>query len=355
MSHLRILSSSEQVAEYLRNELKNQTWSGKMPGGDKLARELGVGTNTIEAALKILESEGWLVNQGRRRGRLIQVQDINPKVSNLRICILLGELADRHHNLIQNLISDLENEGYNTTFASKSQVDLNDDVTRISRLIKKTPADAWVICSGTRETLEWFAEYEKPSFALFGRANQLKIPSIAPDKVAPLRVLLKKLVDLGHRRIVNICRPMRRLPEPGLFEREFLEELERLGISTGPYNLPDWDENIESFHRCLDSLFSVSPPTALIIDEGVFVTPTLQYCIRAGLRVPEDFSIVCTDPDPSFAWCKPSISHIKWDSRPIVRRVLKWAKEVSAGREDYGKNLSKAKFIEGGTVGPAKK
>jgi DNA-binding LacI/PurR family transcriptional regulator len=325
-----------------------------MPGGDKLARELGVGANTMEAALKMLEHEDWLVNQGRRRGRLIQPKESISIVTGMRVCILLGEPSDRYQRYMPRIIKALESESYMVSFSAKSQEELSDDVPRISRLVKETEADAWLVCSASWETLNWFAEYEKPSFALFGRPDKIKIPSVAPDKTRPLHKMLKRLVDLGHHRIVNICRPMRRIPGPGLFEREFLAELERLGISTGSYHLPDWDENIDSFHRCLDSLFRVTPPTALLIDEAVFIPPTLQYCIRAGVRIPEDFSIVCTDPVPSFAWCQPSIAHINWDSRPITKRILLWAKNVTAGREDYLKGFSKATFVEGGTIGPAK-
>ncbi len=50
MSILRLLSSAEQVAQYLRGQLMERVWTGMMPGGNKLARELGVGANTIEAA-----------------------------------------------------------------------------------------------------------------------------------------------------------------------------------------------------------------------------------------------------------------------------------------------------------------
>lgn len=337
----------------MRKQLGMKVWIDVMPGGDRLARELGVGANTMEAALKILEYEGWLVNQGRRRGRIIQLREKSPIETGMRLGILLGDSSDRQKDHMQSLTNDLEKEGYVVHFAKKSQDELGNNVEKISCLVRETPADAWIVCSGARETLEWFEGYEIPSFALFGRANRVRIPSFAPDKIKPLRDILRKLADLGHRHIVNICRPIRRIPEPGLFEREFLAELESLGIPTSRYHLPSWDENIESFHRCLDSLFRVTPPTALIVDEGVFVPPILQYCIKAGLRIPEDFSLVCTDPDPAFAWCKPSIAHIKWDSRPIARRVVKWATNVASGREDHQKSFFKASFIGGDTIGPA--
>lgn len=51
---------------------------------------------------------------------------------------------------------------------------------------------------------------------------------------------LRRLHELGHRRIVLLVREERRKPYPATFEQAFLDGLKELGITTGPYNLPDW-------------------------------------------------------------------------------------------------------------------
>ena len=353
MAHLRLLSSAEQVAQYLRGELMNRVWTGMMPGSGKLAQELGVGPNTVETALGLLEKEGVLVNQGRRRGREITLKAQASKQSKMQISILLGEPSDRHQAHMLELVNALEDEGHSVKLASKTQEEMANNVERIAEFVNVTGADAWIVLAAPREVLQWFEDSKVPSFAFAGRANHVKLPSIAPDKITPLRVAIRRLVKLGHRNIVNLCRPMRRLPKPGLFERAFLEELKTVGIQTGPYHLPDWDENIDDFHRMLDSIFNLTPPTAILIDEGPFVTATLQFCLKKGLQVPEDVSIICTDSDPSFAWCKPSIAHIHWEIQPIIRRIVQWADDVTLGKKDLKKGFSKAEFVEGGSIGPA--
>ncbi|MFN7342838.1 MAG: substrate-binding domain-containing protein, partial [bacterium] len=97
-----------------------------------------------------------------------------------------------------------------------------------------------------------------------GKTN---IPGCRPNKVPALRVAVRRLINLGHRRIVMMVREERRKPTPGLSERAFIQELESNGIKTGSYNLPDWEDNVDDFHRCLNSLFKHTPPTALILDE----------------------------------------------------------------------------------------
>ena len=96
-----------------------------------------------------------------------------------------------------------------------------------------------------------------------------------------------------------------------------------------------------------------TPPTALILDEPILYHAAHHHLAKRGLRVPEDVSLVCTDADPDLAWCEPSVAHIRWDYRPVVRRVVRWVNNVAAGKEDRRQSFTKAEFIEGGTVGVA--
>ncbi len=66
-----------------------------------------------------------------------------------------------------------------------------------------------------------------------------------------------------------------------------------------------------------------------------------------------DASLICTDPHPSFAWCRPTVAHIHWDPAPVVRPILRWSDNVARGRKDRRQTFTKAEFIEGGTIGPA--
>lgn len=149
-----------------------------------------------------------------------------------------------------------------------------------------------------------------------------------------------------------LTRRQRRLPGPGTSERVFLAELEAAGIPTGPFNLPDWEESIVGLQRLLDSLFGKTPPTAIFIDESLFFAPTQQYLSRKGFRVPEDVSLICADGDPTFQWCQPSIAHIHWDHRPMLRRTVSWVGEVQRGKNNRKQFPVKAEFLEGDSVGP---
>jgi len=352
MYGIRFLSIAEQVAGHLRGELKQGRWSGLMPGKHQLSEELGVNNKTVEAALRQLETEGLLVAQGAGRRRKIVMPGKVVKPTALRVAILVGEAAERRLDYMVELQHELAEAGHRAFYTSKAMLDLGMDVKRIARMVAKTEADAWVVVSGSHEVLQWFAGRRKPVFALFGRRRELPIAGAGPDKPPILAAAVRELIGLGHRRIVLLARPRRRLPEPGASEQAFLDELLAHGIEPGPYHLPDWEESIEGFDACLDSLFQLTPPTALIIEEVPLFTAAYHFLARRGLRVPEDVSVVCTDASPDFDWCRVSVAHIRWDSRPVVRRILRWAENVSHGKADLRQTFTPAEFVRGGTIGP---
>jgi DNA-binding LacI/PurR family transcriptional regulator/DNA-binding transcriptional regulator YhcF (GntR family) len=353
MKPFRPLSSVEQLAAHLRDEIRSGGLEGAMPGVARLVRELGVGTKTVVAAMEILKREGIVEASGMRRRNRIVAAD-SGKRAGLRIRFLLYEESDAHDEHTLELQRRLETRGHQIAFAGQTLAELRFDVDRVARLVHKTEGDAWVIRAGPRPVLEWFASQPLPAFAMFGRQTNLPMASLATLKSPAVAEALRRLVDLGHRRIVMLVREERRKPTPGLFERRFLEELERLGIEVGPYNLPDWEDDRRSFHRCLDSLFRHTPPTALLPSEAALFFATQQYLLGRGWVVPRDVSLVALDDHPAFAWFVPEVSLIRTDTRRWVPRVVQWAENVANGKEDRRETLIRAEFVEGGTIGPAK-
>lgn len=354
MAMLHLRSKIEQVAEYLRGELFRGRWGETVPGRHELASELGINSKTVEAALKQLEREKLLLPQGAGRRRRVAVPD-HAKTPSLRLAVLDYEPETRRKNYMVDLLHLLTEAGHVAFSTRMSLMEMGMNVSRIEKVVKETPADAWLVCGGSREVLNWFAQQSFPAFALFGRRRGLAIAGVGPDKPPAMMTMTRRLIDLGHRRMVLLARAERRLPQPGATERAFLNTLAESGLQPGTYHLPIWEESVEGFHHCLEQLFRVTPPTAVIVDEAPFFTAVMQFCARRGIRVPEDVSLACCDPDPHFSWCKPTITHIRWDSRPVVRRIVKWAANVSRGKQDLRQTETKAEFVDGGTIGRASK
>lgn len=343
----------DQVVERLRAGMQDGSWRGTLPGRERLAGQFGVSHSTVEEAMRRLTKEGWLVSDGPGRRRRIVLPRGAAKVRTLRMRILMygREDVSSVHNAA--LLDHLHRAGVTANYALKSLCDLGMDVNRVARFVGKTQADAWVVSSGSREVLEWFAEQKVASIAMFGRFTGLPIAAASP-RIAPAMIqAVRRLVELGHRRIVMLVGEERRKPFPALFERLFLEQLAAQGLPVGPYNLPDWDSRGgDGLRACLDSMFRHTPPTAILCGETRFFVAVQQYLARQGIHAPEQVSLICSDPDSSFAWCKPAVSHFHWDHKPVVRRIVRWSENVARGKEDRRQILFNGEFVEGGTIGP---
>ena len=353
MIELNILSPSQQVAEFLRSEIMQETWVDAMPGAPQLSADLGIDRKTIDAAMQLLENEGWLIAQGAGRRRKINLLQ-KPTVKSLRIAFLMGEEADCREHYVLNSIHALNEAGHTAFFPAGYLNDLGMDLKKVERLVKNTNADAWVVLAASREVLEWFTQQPTATFAIFGRRHGMSIASGGPEKVPVVLEMTRKLIGLKHKRIVMMVRPRRRLPTLGTMEVAFLAELSANGLPVSDYNLPSWEETVEGFHARLSILFDSAPPTALIVDEIQHLVAALQFLAARRLRVPEDVSLICTDYSPMIDWCDPPITHIRWDTRPMVRRVVRWADNVSRGKEDVRQNWTPAEFFQGGTIAPAR-
>ncbi len=351
MQIVRFQSKVEQTAEHLRVEMQRGRWGALMPGRNQLAKDLGINSKTVEEALRLLERENLLIPQGAGRRRRIVIPE-GAKPPSLRVAVLYYDAEARGESDMVNLLHLLADAGHAPFSARKSLLELGMNVRRVASMVEETQADAWVVLGGSRDVLEWFASRPTPAFALFGRRRDLMIAGAGPHKPPALSALTKRLIELGHERIVMMVRAERRLPQPGATERAFLETLQRHGLSPSPYNLPDWEEKVDGFHHCLEELFRLTPPTALILDEAPFFMAAMQFCSQRGLKAPERISLACCDPDPNFFWCKPAITHIGWDAAPVIQRVLRWAANVSRGKQDRRQIETKATFFEGGTIGP---
>lgn len=351
MEPFRRLSTSEQLAEYLRRQIEQGILRGAMPGVQQLVKSLGVNSVAVGQAVQQLESEGLILYQGDRKVRRI-VETARKRAASLRFGMLHYEALTASRLDVLSIRQELMNSGHDVIACTKNMAEMGMRVDRIAPLIRSIDVDAWIISSGSREILEWFAQQEKPAFALHGRLMGVNMAGMAIRKTPVISTVIEKLSGLGHRRIVLLTRSERRVPQPGFFERSFINDLERHGIQTGVYNIPDWEDTPEGLEQIINSLFRSTPPTAILVGDSTLFHATQLQLASKGVVAPKDVSLFCNDFEESFRWVRPEISHIWWDHRPFVRRIANWAKNVAQGKEDTKKSFIKAHLREGGTIGP---
>ncbi len=355
MKPLRLISTAEQVAAHLTEEITQGSLVGELPGARKLANQLGVNHKTIDAAAALLENRGLLKSQGAGKPRLIITPDETARRA-MHVAILTYEPeSSQGSKIIIELRHSLSNIGHTCTLSEKSQQELGWNLGKITQLVEKTKADAWIVQAGSHEILEWFSQQTFPSLALYGQFLDIPVAAVGAMKVPAVIDALDRLTAYGHSRIVMLSRETDRLPAPGYTQRNFLEQLEARGIQASAYNLPDWECTPQGLQKILDSLFQLTPPTALFITDILLLFPAYTHLLRHGVTAPQRVSLICSDEQPEYLWCRPSIAHIRWDQYKIVRRILEWADKTSRGKVDLSQVFVDAEFFAGDTIGPAPK
>lgn len=365
MNKVRRVSILDQTAEHLRKGLRNGRWRGELPGVLRLAEECAVSKGAIRGALQLLEKEG-LVSAGRAGGRrtALAMGGVPPargargKARMLRIMVLtnvpLAEESTGLNHLLRDIQRHLVASGHTVDFAAKTQTDLHCAPSRLARFLAATPADAWIVPAAPRPVLEFFAAQPIPAIAIGGRSLGLAIASAGVDGTPALCAATRRLIELGHRRLVLICGRGWRQPAGGRSIVAYTAELARHGITADDYHMPDFEPTAAGLHALFTSLFRVTPPTALILESADYAIAALSFLSQHELTVPRDVSLVCLYPDAPLQWCHPSVARLRHDDNLVARRVIRWCRAVSRGQADRESVLFPAEFDEGGTIGPVR-
>jgi DNA-binding LacI/PurR family transcriptional regulator len=349
----KIRSSSEQVADFLRDRIVSDHIQGNMPGVHALAEELGVHHTTAAEALGQLEREGYLKGAGPGRKRQILITE-NASVVGFRVGLLIYEPEDICAQYFNELRHCLDQAGHISVMADKSLVELNFEVKRLKRIVRPVKADVWIVIAATRDVQAWFVEQKIPVFALFGYSQTEGVARTGPMKGPQLREIIQRLAQLNHKRIVLLIAEQQQVNHPTSLVHAFLDELKLQGLPSGSYNLPYWKHHKGSLQNCLKASFQVTPPTALIMDDPMLVPAVLQFLNEHKLTIPGDVSLICLDGFPSFKWMDPPIYRLETDIQKSIRHAVRWVDRVAMGKGDSRKHNTKAKLIEGGSIGPAR-
>lgn len=350
------LSLIEQTALHLQQGISEGRWKGALPGVLRLASQLDVSKDTVQSALALLETRGHIVSRGRgkRREVVARVSEPSAERRTMRVGILPREDLQKSSALTQaivlQLMHDLANLGHQPFLAPKSQVALQDSLTRMAKMVETANADAWVISSGSAGVLRWFHKHEIPFIALGGRIGDSPLATSSMVSSFALNETVKELLRLGHRRIVLVCTPDWVRPTPSKLVRDFLAQLHSAGLQAGDFNAPYHEETPEGFQKLLESLFQITPPTAMIVPSMHYAFAVIGFLAARGLSIPKDLSLVTRGPDPAFDWVRPKIAHFQYDEKTLIRRIVRWVEGCARGTPDHKVSQVFATLVPGESI-----
>lgn len=172
--------------------------------------------------------------------------------------------------------------------------------------------------------------------------------SLFVDQLAGARLATRHLIELGHTEIVHLAGPQDWI-EADARMRGFLAECSDHELPTNPPLLGDWTAarghhvGLElARHRDFTAVFSANDQMALGL---------MNAFHQAGVRVPEDVSVVGFDDIPEAAYYWPPLTTVSQDFAELGRRcVATLIGALDATVPDFGSTITPELVIRASTA-----
>ncbi|WP_207454550.1 LacI family DNA-binding transcriptional regulator [Herbiconiux sp. SYSU D00978] len=155
--------------------------------------------------------------------------------------------------------------------------------------------------------------------------------SLSVDQIAGARMATRHLIELGHRDIVHVAGPRDWTEAEGRM-RGFLDEMRSADLSLIPPVLGDWTAQF-GYHAGKE-LAGFRDFTAVFAANDQMALGILHAFAEAGIRVPEEVSVVGFDDIPEAAHFWPPLTTVRQDFAELGRRAVALLLSELAGESD---------------------
>lgn len=159
-----------------------------------------------------------------------------------------------------------------------------------------------------------------------------QIDAILLDNVQAGHDATRHLIDLGHRRIACICGPDAKTRSHARIQG-YERALDSAGIRFDPDLIQAGDWTCQSGQQAARQLFELSsPPSAIFASNDMMAIGALTFLHEAGIRVPEDVSIIGLDNIALSAFTSPPLTTVATPIAEVGRRLFALLFDRMSGR-----------------------
>jgi len=338
MAHIDPISKvnavyGEPLAQ-LRRQIKEgrKTAGSLLPSEKEIAQSHGISRWAVREMLARLSEEG-LVKKIAGKGTVVVERETRPAG---RSAVVVDVIIDNTNKLYAN--------EYATNFLQRIEVhsqlmrrpfqigcrlaDFSGKEEEDRELVLQVEADASVIMPYSRqcrEFLEMLGKGDRLVVALAAELSSKVVPQVFVDDVDGVRQGTRYLLHLGHRRIAMVVPTeyQYRNGHSRLRQDAFMDAMRQAGCL--------WSENMvqhaETAYAPIRTVVarwmqSDTPPTAIFVGDGNWLSPVKVALELLGKRVPEDVSLISYDDVLEARVYEPPVTVIRQPIDTAARRLF---------------------------------
>ncbi len=282
-----------------------------------MSRPGSVKAETRDHVIGVMKRLGYRANRAAaelRRGR------------SRRLLVLVSEITNAFYaEFFKGIEEEARSHGYVLLIGDTSED--ADSERAFSDMLLLNQADGLILnTNGFLEGLlpsDADGAYFGPPVVSCGGHKEVELPTVRTDDVLGGRLAAEHLVELEHRDLVQVCGPL----HMNGFERRFRgfnEALIDAGIPRrGDRNIIgalSVDFGLQAATKLIDA---GDLPTAVFVHNDETATGLMHGLVRAGIRVPEDISVIGFDDMPYAAVFYPGLSSVRLPRREWGRLACK--------------------------------
>lgn len=324
---------SHQTADTLEHEIRNGRYQNQLPGYRTLCDLLGVSPRTIHIALDLLTRRKIILPADGKRARKINPTirtDRTDEHRGLKSILILAAmplqsqpLATR--SILERIIMHFSRKGWTVDYESSHEYSKGTPGNHLEQLKTDYKNDRWLLVSPLSTVIDWCHQQQLRTICLGGQITGKKLTGIAVSLSIMLETSIEILATHGHRRICALVTPLCNKSR-GIIMEGLEHSLTSRGIDFLPsYNMPPIQKhNTKELWKCLTTLFSVSPPSAIITTEAIHLITIYSFCLKHQIHIPRDLSIIVTQESEHLPWLHPQPAYFEFPVNQYVSKISRW-------------------------------
>lgn len=284
----------------------------------------GVSQKTKTQVLKVAADLGYVVNRA--------AQKLSGGKSHI-IGIIATDLENQYNNSLVAGAADAAWEaGYETLIYLHVEREKRPSGS-VMQMLRQISDGVIAVLPLESGYLGELASIHVPVVTVDHRGEHAEFPSISTDCYQGARAAVEHLLGLGHRRIAYIGGD-ERLASARDRHRAYVETIAQHGLRNDPeLSIPGDFTQQCGFVAANQLLVLAEPPSAIFAANDLSAFGAIMAIREAGLRVPEDISVVGFDDIPTAAQCYPPLTTIRQPIRQVGRSAVNTLLALIAGIE----------------------